>query len=99
MIKLSLGANLAAECGERCRAHLAARQNLDRFNATEQAVFPFEDVAHTAVADRVENTIRSERELRVTPAKLLSLPTVECALLDEFFRQQFIREIDERTLA
>ena len=49
-----------------------------------------------AMADRVKDAVRSQRELRPTMPQLLGLPGVEVAQLDELLAEDVVRQIVER---
>src|SRR5262245_5175814 len=99
VIELRLSANLTAERLNRPRIHLRLRQHLDRLDPPQQKMLSLEDVPHPAVADRVENAIRPERELRPPVPQLLGLPGVEIAQLDQLLAQDVVRKIIERANA
>ena len=98
MIELGLGANLPAKRGDRRRVHLRLGQHFDRLDAPQQAVLALEHVAHAAVADRVENAVGPERELRPSVAKLLRLPRVEKPQAHEVLAERIVGRVLQRLL-
>ena len=83
MIELRVRPNLAAEVGDRLGRRAAARQHLHGDDAPHDRVFGLEDLAHAALADRVDHVVGAEIELRAAVAQLLDLPGVELAAGDE----------------
>ena len=88
MIELGLRTNLALESGDRFRRAASLRQHFDRFGAAEQLVLGLEDVAHAALADRVDDAIRAEREFGASFFQLFDLPAIEIASLHQSLPQR-----------
>ena len=58
------------------------RKYFDSDNTAHQTVFSLEHLAHTPLADRVDDLVWPEIELRATGFELLGLPAVDAALFD-----------------
>ena len=83
VIELGLGADLAGEAGDGVGRGAMPRQHLDRHDAAHQPVLGLEHLAHAALADRVDDLVGSEVELRAADLELLGLPAIEPAQLDQ----------------
>ena len=62
---------------------LSRGKHLDRHDASHLAVLRLEDLAHSALADRVDDQIGAEIELRAAVEQLLGLPDVQQPHFDQ----------------
>ena len=68
-------------------------QHLDRFDAAQQLVLRLEHVPHAALADRVHDAIRPEREFRAPFLELLDLPAIQVAQIDQPLAEHFVGDL------
>ena len=77
MIQTGQGADFPGEIGDRLGRGFVARQHFHRHDAAGFAVLRLEDLAHAALAERIDDPILIQIELRAAVEQLLGLPGVQ----------------------
>ncbi len=90
MIELRLCAHLAKEAGHGLGRAFGAGQNLHRDDAPHHGMLGLEDLAHAALADRVDDVVVAEVEFLLAQAELLGLPAIQMIQLDELAGKLFV---------
>src|SRR4029079_15632112 len=90
MIELRLRMNLALKCRDCLGRALCLWQNFDCFDSPEQLMFGFKYVPHSALANRVDDSVRAQVELGPALFELLDLPTIQVAEVNESLAKRFI---------
>ncbi len=69
------GVHLPGEAENGLGRGLVARQHLHGHDAARLGVDGFEDMPHSSLADRIDDSITAERELRAAIMQLFDLPS------------------------